>query len=192
MIVIRVIRKYINEIYIKYLRLTGISIGKNVFIRGAILFSGSKNVVIGNDVYINSCEKSNPIGGNIRCYFKTFGKGEITIQDGCRISNTAICSSVGISIGRNVYVGGDCRIYDTDFHSVKYINRIKGGNDRDIMSNPVTIKDGAFIGASSIILKGVCIGRYSVIAAGSVVTKDIPDNEIWGGSPAHFIRKIEE
>ena len=47
-----------------------------------------------------------------------------------------------------------------------------------------------FIGANSIILKGVTIGERSIIGAGSVVTKNIPDDEIWAGNPAKFIRKI--
>ena len=54
------------------------------------------------------------------------------------------------------------------------------------------IKDHAFIGAHSLILKGVTIGKYSVVGAGSVVTKSIPDGEIWAGNPAHFIRKLSE
>ena len=56
---------------------------------------------------------------------------------------------------------------------------------------PVIIKDNAFIGAGSIILKGTIIGMNSIVAAGSVVTKSIPDNEIWGGNPAKFIKKVE-
>ena len=64
-------------------------------------------------------------------------------------------------------------------------------NDTDIKSAPVLIKEGAFIGAHSIILKGVTIGKHSIIGAGSVVTKSIPDGEIWAGNPARFIRKID-
>jgi len=54
------------------------------------------------------------------------------------------------------------------------------------------IQEGAFVGASSIILKGVTIGKHSIVAAGSVVSKSIPAGEIWGGNPAKFIRKTEE
>ena len=49
--------------------------------------------------------------------------------------------------------------------------------------------DNAFIGANTVICNSVTIGRNAVVGAGSVVTKDIPDNEIWGGNPAHFIKK---
>lgn len=58
-------------------------------------------------------------------------------------------------------------------------------------TSPVVIKDGVFIGAHCIILKGVTIGEKSIIGAGSVVTKSIPDGEIWAGNPAKFIRRIE-
>ncbi|MEI3417887.1 MAG: DapH/DapD/GlmU-related protein [Blautia sp.] len=57
--------------------------------------------------------------------------------------------------------------------------------------NPVVIKNGVFIGANSIILKGVTIGEKAIIGAGSVVTRSIPDGEIWAGNPARFIRKIK-
>ena len=64
-------------------------------------------------------------------------------------------------------------------------------NEQGGATSPVIIKDGAFIGAHSIILKGVIIGEKSIVGAGSVVTKSIPDGEIWAGNPAKFIRKIE-
>ena len=56
---------------------------------------------------------------------------------------------------------------------------------------PIAIGDNAFIGAHSTILKGVTIGANSIIGAASLVTTNIPDNEIWGGNPAKFIRKIK-
>jgi acetyltransferase-like isoleucine patch superfamily enzyme len=59
------------------------------------------------------------------------------------------------------------------------------------VTKPVVIRDGAFIGAHTIVLKGVTIGERSVVGAGSVVTKDIPDGEIWAGNPARFIRKLD-
>ena len=60
-----------------------------------------------------------------------------------------------------------------------------------ILTRPVVIRDGAFIGAHSIILKGVTVGEKSVVGAGSVVTRSIPDGEIWAGNPARFIRKLD-
>jgi len=60
----------------------------------------------------------------------------------------------------------------------------------DVKTAPIIIKDNAFIGGSTIILKGYTIGENSVIAAGSVVTGVVSDNEIWGGNPARFIRRL--
>lgn len=54
----------------------------------------------------------------------------------------------------------------------------------------IKIEDGVFIGCNTVICKPVTIGKYSIIGAGSVVTKDIPSYEIWGGNPARFIRKL--
>lgn len=59
----------------------------------------------------------------------------------------------------------------------------------DYTCGEVRIKEGAFIGISTIILKPVTIGKNAIIGAGSVVTKDIPDNEVWAGNPAKFIKK---
>ena len=52
----------------------------------------------------------------------------------------------------------------------------------------VTIEDDCFIGTNTIICNNVTIGRHSIVGAGSVVTKNIPDNEIWAGNPARFIK----
>lgn len=80
-------------------------------------------------------------------------------------------------------------IYDSDMHSVDFESR-SAETDTNVKSAPVTIDDGAWICGRCIILKGVHIGKRSVIAAGSVVTKSIPNDELWGGNPCKFIRRI--
>lgn len=144
---------------------------------------------IKGDIVINSRYSMNPIGGQEYCTFVVAKGAKMVIDKGARISNSTFICWNNIYIGEHVYIGGDCKIYDTDFHSVKYYNRIKK-IDNDIKSNPICIKKGAFIGTGSIILKGVTIGEKSIIGAGSVVSRDIPDNEIWAGNPARFIKKV--
>ena len=84
-------------------------------------------------------------------------------------------------------LGADVKIWDTDFHPVNYNDRMRNLAGA---ARPVHIKEGVFVGACSIVLKGVTIGEHSVIGAGSVVTHDIPPNEVWAGNPAVFVRKI--
>jgi len=86
-------------------------------------------------------------------------------------------------------IGGGCKIWDTDFHSIYPEDRINGNINS--LNSPVIIGNNVFIGGFSIILKGVTIGDNAVIGAGSVITKNIPANEIWAGNPAKFIRKLD-
>lgn len=62
-------------------------------------------------------------------------------------------------------------------------------NQSDVQCKEIVIGDGTFIAAGSIILKGCHIGKNCVIGAGSIVTSDIDDNQIWAGNSAHYIRE---
>ena len=181
-----------NTIYNKaILKYRHVTYGRDLEIFGRIFcVSNSKEgIKIGNHVSINSNRKSNPIGGDTKTILFAKGNGKIRIGDCCGISNTTIFASESITIGDRVLLGGGTKIYDTDFHWLDLEKRMSedGG-----ITKPVVIEDGVFVGAHTIILKGVTIGKASVIGAGSVVTKSIPAGEIWGGNPAKFIRKISE
>ena len=63
-------------------------------------------------------------------------------------------------------------------------------DEQGIATKPVVISDDVWIGANAVILPGVTIGRHVVVAAGAVVTKDVPDNTIVGGVPATIIKKL--
>lgn len=157
-------------------------------IKGVITLRGKGKLIIGKRCKINSSIKINPVGLSGKCLFYISKGSRITIGNNVGISNSLFYSINNIEVQDNVLIGGGCQILDNDFHSLNYEERIN--NSSYIKSKPVLIKEGAFIGASSIILKGVTIGRKSIVGAGSVVTRDIPDNEIWAGNPAVFIRKM--
>ena len=108
------------------------------------------------------------------------------------ISNTIIQCKERITIGDYVNIGDGCLIMDNDFHSSNWEIRMHRNDGTYAKSSPITINDHVFIGARSIVCKGVTIGAHSIIAAGSVVVRNVPDNEIWGGNPAVYIKKIDQ
>lgn len=170
-----------------------VSVGKNVTIAGRMMIVNNGKISIGNNVEINSAIWANPIGGSPRTCLKTFSTGMISIGDGSGLSNTAIVSAESVTIGKDVMIGADCRIYDTDFHPLETLYRTGVHRDDSKMrSHPIVIDDKAFIGAGTIILKGTRIGKSSIIGAGSVVSGIVPDGEIWVGNPAHKVRAIQD
>lgn len=93
-----------------------------------------------------------------------------------------------IEIGARVQIGPHCYITDFD-HDLK-VNVNQPFHRMNETVAAVQIGENAWIGAGVIILKGVTIGKNSVIAAGSVVTTDVPDNVIAAGSPAKVIKLL--
>ena len=166
---------------------------RSVLISGRIFIRNEGKIRIGVGTRINSASWTNPIGGNDRTYLQIMRGGVLSIGDNSGISNTAITVAESVNIGRNVFIGAGCKIYDTDFHPIEAEFRF--GDTVDITrtkTKRIIIEDGAFIGGHSIILKGTHIGENSVIGAGSVVAGNIPANEIWAGNPARFIKKIKD
>lgn len=139
-----------------------------------------------------------PLLGQIQCHvllepaFRWGGAGALIIGDGVGISNTAITCQKEVKIGKNVFIGAGCQIFDTDFHPLESQYRYGlGRNDNYTKRDPIIIEDGVFIGTGSIILKGTHIGSGSVIGAGAVVHGNIPQNQIWAGNPARYIKDVE-
>jgi acetyltransferase-like isoleucine patch superfamily enzyme len=149
----------------------------------------SKDVKLGKDVKIYSfvnlygCE----IGDRTKIgTFVEIQKG-VRIGKDCKISShTFICE--GVTIEDQIFIG----------HNVTFINDKypKATNDDGSLQRgddwqcvPTLIKKGASIGSSATILCGVTIGKNSIVGAGSVVTKDVPDNVIIAGVPAKIIKE---
>lgn len=167
-----------------------VNYGINLKINGRIYIKSLGNLKIGDNCIINSSKNINPIGGDIISRLIVQENAMLHIGNNVGISNSTIYCVNKITIEDNVWIGGGCKIWDSDFHSIDPNIRLFQ-NDSNINTKPINIKERAFIGGLSIILKGVTIGKNSVVGAGSVVTKDIPENEIWAGNPAKFIRKLK-
>ena len=130
---------------------------------------------VGKDVFINQ-----PL---------TLAVGStVSIGDGTYInSGLVLIDDYRITIGKGCLLGTGVTLCTTG-HPIDPEERAKGC----MYSFPITVKDGAWIGASAIVLPGITIGRYAVVGAGSVVTKDIPDYVVAAGNPCRVIREIDE
>lgn len=113
----------------------------------------------------------------------------IEIGNNCRINNNfiAIAESEGITIADNVLIGLNCELTDSDFHDLDPLRRRENGVARKAK---IIIGENVFLGSNVKVMKGVEIGKNSVIANGSIVTKSIPENVIAAGTPAKVIRII--
>lgn len=170
-----------------------VTYGKNLTVKGRIIVAETGNLVIGDDVIINSGVKDNynTIGNEVTTSFATVGNGRIQLGNRVGISSTCFYARDSVIIEDDVMIGGGCMIFDTDFHPLSYQSRIADDQSKT-KTAPVRICKGAFIGARSIITKGVTVGERSVVGAGSVVTKSVPADEVWGGNPARFLYKLKE
>lgn len=122
------------------------------------------------------------------CYLEARNpQSEIIIESGTAINNGfSAVATVKIHIGRDVLIGVNCSILDSDAHELAPNKRQTGTPS----SAPVIISNNVFLGSSVTILKGVTIGENSVIGNGSVVVKDIPANVVAAGNPARIIRNL--
>ena len=171
-------------------KINRVKIVENWNIEGIVFIINEGKIRIGRNLKANSAKHANPIGGDTVLRFIVRKGGELVIGDHVGISNSTIVCWKSIEIGDYVFIGGGCKIWDTDFHSTNPVDRIHKFN-KNVKTANIRLSDYVFIGGGSTILKGVSIGKNSVVAAGSVVTKSIPENQVWGGNPAHFIRRLQ-
>jgi acetyltransferase-like isoleucine patch superfamily enzyme len=137
------------------------------------------------------------------------GEGEVVIGDHVYIGASTIISRTRIEFENNIFVAWGTYFYDHDSHSLDYHDRRKDivqqledhrlGKDfrinKDwsvVNSKPIKVCSDAWIGMNCIILKGVTIGEGAIVAAGSVVTKDVPPWAVVAGNRARVIKYVKE
>ena len=183
-----------------FFRLLGINFGKNMKVFNKVYVMGNGHITIGDNLVCRSGDGLNALSRNIRGIFFTDSKGIIKIGDNVGMSSVCLWSKESITIGHNVNIGADSLIIDTDAHPHDFVQRRRSFKQQMgevryedyIPSAPIVIEDDAWIGSRCQVLKGVCIGARSIIAAGSVVNKSIPSDVIAGGVPCKVIKKISE
>jgi acetyltransferase-like isoleucine patch superfamily enzyme len=175
-------------------RLAGVQLGRNVRFLGLPIIStvGRGTINIGDRSVLVSSSAGTALGVRSRVILRCIRPGaRITIGADTGLSGTAICSAVSIEIGDRCLIGADCLIFDSDFHNHGAEGRRYSSPNWDKLSAPVAIADDVFVGARVIICKGAQIGRGSIVAAGSVVTKAIPPFSIAAGVPARVVGVVD-
>ena len=201
----------VNTLALDYFGRPAKSTGERILIYRVLLKSMLMGILhVANASYrLRNCEKGKMV--TVKGNLKVWAKGKIIIGHNCKIwsvigttqisagpravveigensfinSGSIITARKHIKIGKNCHIANQVIIMDDDFHAV---------NTRDLSSEKkaVIIGDNVWVATRATILKGVSIGEGAVVAAGAVVTKDVPPFTLVGGVPAKPIRAIKQ
>lgn len=166
------------------MNLMGIEHGNKIKFYGNMKFkkANGSTIAMGNRCVFRSSFSSNLLGINKPCIISAcLPNAKIQIGEKCGFSGTSIFCFSSITIKNNVRCGANTMIFDGDAHL---------SDPRTPSPRPVIIGNNVWLGANVIILKGVTIGDNTIIGAGSVVSKSIPENVIACGNPCKIIRTI--
>ena len=137
-------------------------------------FTSLGDVQIGRHLVVESRQ--------LRTEFGAERHARLVIGDHVVLNGSSIVATKSITIGDHCLIGELTSIMDTDYHSLS--------SEISPKSEPVTIGNNVWIGRLCSVLPGISIGDNSVVAAGSVVNKDVPPNTLVGGVPAKTIRTL--
>lgn len=190
-------RKYADKatgrLFRRYLAMIGVECGRNLKLTGLpFIYSHARGAIrIGSGVRMASSELGNILGISHRCILRTLNPtATIEIGDGVQMSGATIVAGQRVVIEKNVFLGNNSTIMDSDMHPLDPVKRIAGSVE-GIAVAPVTLEENVWLGMNAIVMKGVTIGRNTVVGAGSVVVQSLPANVIAAGNPAKIIRTLE-
>jgi acetyltransferase-like isoleucine patch superfamily enzyme len=180
---------------VAYLRLRahGAQVGPGLQVRGPIRLHchRSGRIRLGRGCRMQSGFAGNPVGEGHRLAIWVGPGARLELGDRVGLSNSTIVCMDAVTIADEAMVGGGCRIYDTDFHSLDSTERTLPGNP-GARTAAVAIRRRAFVGGHSLVLKGSVVGEGAVVGAGSVVRGAVPAGQVWAGNPAVFVRDLRE
>ena len=145
-------------------------------------------------------------GKHVSCYagcsFSLGERGTCTVGDYTLLNGALIMAEERIEIGSYCLISWNVGIADSDFHPLDPAQRRQDAlalapflADRPerppLVTRPVIIRDNVWIGMGAVILKGVTIGENAVVAAGAIVTRDVPANSVVAGNPAKIVKTLE-
>jgi len=174
---------------------SNLSVGKNPQIWGrfyVVMYSSlDSSITIGDNLRIVSDQCRSTTTLYSKCKLTVYKNASIVVGDNVAMLGAVITSKKRIEIGDNTMIAPNVIIVDSDFHvswpPEKRFDLIDSKQDKEIR-----IGRNVWIGANTIVLKGVTIGDNSIIGAGSVVVKDIPKNVLAAGNPAVVKKQLDQ
>ena len=168
-----------------YLRHKGVSTGADCRVLGKAFVKKhpSSSISIGSGCNLISSVRFHPMCNQPVRFNTTSAAARIELADHVGITGASLNCSLLIRIGSKCMIGPDVYIRDDDGHMPGPDGTWPGCDHLSAFARPVIIEESCFIGTKAIILKGVTIGRGSVVAAGCVVSKDIPSEHLAFGNP---------
>lgn len=157
----------------RYPRLT---LGRDVEIRGRIRLRRGVRVVIGDRTRLNKL-------------VRFAGPGEVRVGADCLLNATWIGTWTSVTVGDGCLLS-DCELVDNDFHNLAPEQRHLPPRPRT--RAPIVVEDNVWIGAHALVLKGVRIGRDSVVGAATVVRSDVPPRVVVVGNPQQTVKKFDD
>jgi acetyltransferase-like isoleucine patch superfamily enzyme len=195
-IMMKMIKQFVKKLLLRY--------KFNKLRKIAIVGEGTNLTRSFSGINRSSRKENLQIGCNslIGCWLGCYKDGKIKIGDNAYIGNNTIIGSLNsIAIGKNVIISREVIIFDNNNHPTDIDMRKQMSESGDFFgdlwswdyadSAPIVIGDNVWIGQRAVILKGVTIGSGSIIALGSVVTKDVPPKTIVAGNPAKVVKILE-
>lgn len=173
------------------LYLCDITVKGNLYFYGVTYtsFHPSSKVKIGRGCTFRSSFSSNSIGLKQKCFLSTGKNAKLEIGDDCGLSGTVINAENLVKVGNRVFFGANVTVSDSDRHPLNAKARF--ANEAGV-NKPVIIEDDVWLGMNVVVMKGVRIGQGAVVAANSVVLKDIPSNVVAAGIPAIKVKDIQD
>lgn len=167
----------------------------NVTLEGRIHILGApvidirqgSRLTLGNGVILTSRNRGYHlnIGAPVKLFADRPG-AEIRIGEGTRIAGSCIHAKKSIVIGKRCLIAGNCQIIDSNGHDLSFPD-VEQRTQTEGASYPIVIEDDVWIGANSIVLPGVRIGKGAVIVANSVVSANVPPMVVARGNPATVV-----
>ena len=155
----------------------------DIYIDPTANVSPDAKIGAGTKVWINTQIRENTsIGNNCILSKDVYIDAGVTIGNGCKIQNS-VSVYQGVTIESDVFVGPNvCFTND----------KVPRAFNADWKITETLVKTGASLGANATIVCGITLGEYSMVAAGSVVTKDVPPYSLVVGNPARVVAKIDK